>query len=108
MPPETATSPSTLALLSLPPHAKLAQAQTRGASCVWCGIRLDTATAVDLGERRHDRYAYSTFPRACAGCVGTAADRALRAHAGLCEQCVDDGARCEIATALRQLIEASR
>ncbi|MHC5904394.1 hypothetical protein ACVNF4_10885 [Streptomyces sp. S6] len=97
MPPETAT-PSALTLLSLPPHPELTQAQARGVACVWCRTRLDTATAVDLGERRHSHY--STFPRACTTCVARAADQTLRAHAGMCEQCVDDDARCGTATAL--------
>jgi len=105
MPPETAT-PSALALLSLPPHAGLTADRARGATCVWCGIRLNTATAVDLGLRRHGHYA--TFPRACADCVGTAAARTLRAHAGMCEQCTDDTDRCGTATVLRGLIEAHR
>ncbi|KND26202.1 hypothetical protein [Streptomyces acidiscabies] len=106
MPPETAPPINALALLHLPPLDGLSQAQARGAACVWCGIRLDTATAVDLGERRHDHY--STFPRACRPCARTVADRTLRGHAGLCEQCVDDAARCRTATALRQLIEVHR
>jgi len=106
MPPETAPPPSTLALLSLPPHSELTQAQARGVACVWCETGLDTTTAVDLGAQRHSHY--STFPRACAACVAKAADQTLRAHAGLCEQCVDDTDRCGTATVLRQLVEAHR
>jgi len=105
MPPETAT-PSALALLSLPPHSALTQEQARGVACVWCETRLDTATAVDLGERRHSHY--STFPRACGNCVEKAASQTLRKHAGMCEQCTDDTDRCGTAAVLRGLIEAHR
>jgi hypothetical protein len=106
MPPETAPPIDALTLLHLPPLDELAQVQARGAACVWCATRLDTATAVDLGERKHSHY--STFPRACRPCVGDAAARTLRAHAGMCEQCTDDDSRCETATAHRQLIEEYR
>jgi len=106
MPPETAPPPSALALLDLPPHSELTQVQARGVTCVWCETRLDTATAVDLGGRRHSHY--STFPRACTTCVVTAADRTLRAHAGICEQRTDETDRCATAIVLRGLIEAHR
>jgi len=106
MPPETALPLSALALLSLPPHSELTQAQARGVACVWCETGLDTATAVDLGERRHSHY--SVFPRACTTCVAKAADQTFRAHAGMCEQCTDDTDRCGTATVLRQLVEAHR
>ncbi|HEY8979178.1 MAG TPA: hypothetical protein VIU15_06305 [Streptomyces sp.] len=106
MPPETAIPINALALLDLPPHSELTQAQARGVACVWCATGLDTATAVDLGAQRHSHY--SAFPRACAACVAKAADQTLRAHAGMCEQCVDDTDRCGTATVLRQLVEAHR
>ncbi|MFB8393620.1 hypothetical protein [Streptomyces yangpuensis] len=62
--------------MSTPPVPKLGtltEDQTRGAACVHCGAPLDSATAVDLGERRTRRAGAPVrwFPRACAGC-GTA------------------------------------
>lgn len=106
------TSPSlspeaALALLELPPLDGLTQEQVRGASCIWCDTPLATETAVDLGERRHKRLGggrFSTFPRACRDCVHDAAKDAFWAHPGCCEQCADDAAMCETATALRSLI----
>jgi hypothetical protein len=51
----------------LPSIADLSEAQVRGAACVYCGVVLDSGTAVDLGERRGRRAgaAFSWFPRAC-------------------------------------------
>ncbi|WP_338683988.1 hypothetical protein QD712_25965 [Streptomyces acidiscabies] len=105
MPPETAPPIDALALLDLPLD-DLAPPQARGVACVWCGIQITTATAVDLGEQRHGHY--STFPRACHPCTHEAAAQTLRAHAGMCEQCVDDSTRCETATALWCLIRDNR
>ncbi|MEX3100136.1 MULTISPECIES: hypothetical protein [unclassified Streptomyces] len=106
MPPETAPPIDALTLLALPDLNDLPQPETRGVACVWCGIQITTATAVDLGERRHSHY--STFPRACHLCVHGVATQALRSHAGMCEQCVDDNTRCETATALWCLIRDTR
>ncbi|MFK0045561.1 hypothetical protein ACIQU4_15810 [Streptomyces sp. NPDC090741] len=51
----------------LPPVADLSEQQVRGAACVYCGIHLDNATAVDLGERHVNRAGAPVrwFPRAC-------------------------------------------
>ncbi|MDH6628755.1 hypothetical protein M2271_006588 [Streptomyces sp. LBL] len=110
MPSEASTTASPLLLLPLPALDGLSQEQVRGAACIWCGVRLVTTTAVDLGERRHRRLdgVYSTFPRACRGCAGEAAVRALRDHAGQCEQCVDDASLCEIRTALEPIAREGR
>ncbi|MDH6629039.1 hypothetical protein M2271_006874 [Streptomyces sp. LBL] len=111
MPPEAAsTTASPLLLLPLPALDGLSQEQVRGAACVWCGVRLVTTTAIDLGERCHKRLdgAYSTFPRACRGCAGEAAVRALRDHAGQCEQCTDGASLCETRTALERLTREGR
>ncbi|MFJ9346097.1 hypothetical protein [Streptomyces sp. NPDC101237] len=110
MPSEPASSTlDTLALLELPALDGLTEAQARGADCVWCPQKAPThltaETAVNLGERRHRRPGgrFSTFPRACRACFRQAAAAALRAHAGSCEQGVDDAALCGTATALRAL-----
>lgn len=111
MPPETASTPtSRLALLALPSLDGLTQEQVRGASCIWCGSLLDTATAVDLGERRHKRLdgKYSTFPRACRPCVHTEAYRTILNHGGSCEQCVDDLDSCPTGVGLRALMREYR
>lgn len=51
----------------IPPIGDLSEQQIRGAACVHCGIHLDNATAVDLGERRTRRAGVLVrwFPRAC-------------------------------------------
>ncbi|MET9467819.1 hypothetical protein ABZY44_24050 [Streptomyces sp. NPDC006544] len=51
----------------LPPIGDLSEQQIRGAACVRCGVHLDNATAVDLGERRGRRAGspFRWFPRAC-------------------------------------------
>jgi hypothetical protein len=111
MPPETASTPTNLlALLPLPSLDGLSQEQVRGAACIWCADPLDTATAVDLGERRHKRLdgRYSTFPRACRGCVHTEAYRTILNHGGSCEQCVDNLDSCETGVSLRRLMREYR
>ncbi|WP_329215342.1 hypothetical protein OG352_06655 [Streptomyces sp. NBC_01485] len=99
-----------LALLPLPALDGLSQERVRGAACIWCDTRLDTATAVDLGERRHRRLDghYSTFPRACPACVREAAIRAIRDHPGMCEQCTDDASHCDVRAALEHLAREGR
>lgn len=51
----------------LPPVGDLSEQQVRGTACVYCGIHLDNATAVDLGERtaRQAGSPRRWFPRAC-------------------------------------------
>jgi hypothetical protein len=53
--------------LKLPPMSELSEQQVRGTACVYCGIHLDNADAIDLGERRASRagIAVRWFPRAC-------------------------------------------
>jgi len=103
-------TPTPLALLPLPALDGLSQEQVRGAACVWCTAGLDTATAVDLGERRHKRLDghYSTFPRSCRRCAAEAAIRAVRDHASWCEQCVDDASNCDTRAQLEQLARETR
>ncbi|WP_327413705.1 hypothetical protein [Streptomyces sp. NBC_01233] len=54
-------------LNDLPCLSELSEQQVRGAACVHCGVHLDNATAVDLGEQRASRAGSSVrwFPRAC-------------------------------------------
>lgn len=51
----------------LPDVGTLSQRQQRGMDCVFCGITLTPATAVDLGPRALKilDYVTSWFPRAC-------------------------------------------
>jgi hypothetical protein len=53
--------------VELPPVDTLSQLQVRGMSCVWCGVALDNATAVDLGARpcRIADMTFKWFPRSC-------------------------------------------
>ncbi len=55
----------------LPALSDLSEQQVRGAACVYCGIHLDNATAVDLGEHQAGRAGSLVrwFPRACPPCV---------------------------------------
>ncbi|WP_436735978.1 hypothetical protein [Streptomyces sp. BBFR102] len=54
----------------LPQPTTLANEQLRGAACVWCGERLDTAMAVDLGARPDPAYSgVRWYPRACPACA---------------------------------------
>lgn len=111
MPPEaTSTTDSPLLLLALPALDGLTQEQVRGAACVWCTAGLATATAVDLGERRHKRLDghYSTFPRACRPCVTKVARATIADHAGSCEQCTDDASGCETRAELELLAREGR
>ena len=54
-----------LALLPLPDLDGLSEQQVRGAACVWTGVVLTPATAVDLGRRTASRAGVSVpwFPR---------------------------------------------
>ncbi|MFD8577420.1 hypothetical protein ACFV1H_19055 [Streptomyces virginiae] len=54
-------------LPALPDVGTLTEDQVRGAACVWCGVILDNATAMDLGERsaRIADLAVRWWPRAC-------------------------------------------
>lgn len=51
----------------LPPLGSLSDAQQRGVCCVWCGVTLSAATAVDLGSGLVDVFGLSVrwFPRSC-------------------------------------------
>jgi hypothetical protein len=106
----THTTDSPLSLLTLPALDGLSQEQVRGAACIWCRVCLDTATAVDLGERRHKRLDgnYSTFPRACRPCGAKAARATITDHAGRCEQCTDDASACETRAELERLAREGR
>jgi hypothetical protein len=59
--------PSSRPSVSVPSLDLLSQRQQRGVDCVFCGITLTPATAVDLGPRRMRIADYPTrwFPRAC-------------------------------------------
>jgi hypothetical protein len=58
------------AVSELPAIGALSQRQQRGVDCVFCGIVLTPATAVDLGPRRIRVADWDTqwFPRCCRTC----------------------------------------
>lgn len=110
MPSDTA-SVSPLDLLPLPEFNSLSQAQTRGITCVFDGVALSPATAVDLGARSFRRLGeqVSWFPRACRPCALRQAMDALVDHSQSCEQCVDDHNLCPTGLAwVRAVREARR
>ncbi|MEU2931050.1 hypothetical protein ABZ636_39580 [Streptomyces sp. NPDC007251] len=88
-------------LILLPPLDDLPDARARGAECVWCGGTLNTATAIDLGERDTDGKHW--FPRACRPCTRRTVLAARNGHPGRCEQCTDDATLCETRRALHTL-----
>ncbi|MEV6589317.1 hypothetical protein [Streptomyces acidicola] len=108
MSPQQTTPERLAALLPLPHPRSLAYAQLCGRSCLWCGLTLPGAAAIDLGERRmKDGTAW--YPRTCRNCVGRRVEESLMAHKALCEQCVDDQAVgsdtvCDTGRALRRLV----
>lgn len=93
-------------LLPVPDWSDLSEQQGRGKACVWCGIILSTATAVDLGVRRIrvlDGH-LNTYPRGCRTCMAAKVEQAAEAHASHCELCVDNLSVCATARALRRLV----
>ncbi|MET9545710.1 hypothetical protein ABZY36_10430 [Streptomyces sp. NPDC006627] len=91
--------------------AELAEDQVCGRRCVWCAASLNTAIAVDLGERREVSAHGSTsswFPRCCRPCGFEHIYRALLDHTQSCEQCADDLTRCRVGTGLRMAMRTVR
>ncbi|MFF8910151.1 hypothetical protein [Streptomyces olivaceoviridis] len=101
---------SPLASLPLPEFHTLSQDQVRGATCVWDGVGLNSATAIDLGERKLKRVAgrVSWFPRACRRCALEQAMNALVAHSQSCEQCADDHNLCSEGRGLVRTVREAR
>lgn len=99
-----------LALLTLPDLDSLSEQQVRGAACVWDGIVLTAETAVDLGTRTAARAGQDVpwFPRACRGCVHTAARLQFVTHIPCCEQCADEVSECELGFGLLRLTKVYR
>ncbi|MEU2059763.1 hypothetical protein [Streptomyces sp. NPDC013455] len=93
--------------LPLPGRDDLTTDQARGAACVWDSAPLDTAAAVDLGERKAaDGTAY--FPRACRPCALQKAMDALVAHGQSCGQCLADHTRCPVGLELVRAVREAR
>ncbi|MCX4550494.1 hypothetical protein OG204_14275 [Streptomyces sp. NBC_01387] len=92
----------------LPAIDSLSQRQQRGMDCVWCGITLAPGTAVDLGPRDVRILDHTTqwFPRACKRHDGTAAYRAVLAHAEQCPDCLTTG--CPVGAQLRRIVRETR
>jgi hypothetical protein len=108
---ETHTSQdSVLDLLAIPGIAGLSEHQVRGMACVWDGIALTPATAVDLGMHSANRAGepVSWYPRGCRGCTSRAAYRALLDHTQDCRTCKDSAPGCDQGHALQQLAKQGR
>lgn len=90
------TNTDALALLPLPTHSELSEPQVRGKSCVWCGATLNSAIAVDLGQRRVKLLdsSITTFPRGCRTCTAQEAYKALVEHTAACKACKSRGGLC--------------
>ncbi|MFJ8804181.1 hypothetical protein [Streptomyces sp. NPDC102487] len=99
-----------LAVLPLPRLDALTEQQVRGQACVWDAVPLSGVPAVDLGAQTGARAGASVrwFPRGCPSCIAARAHRALLDHAGSCEQCADDVARCETGLGLNRLLRQAR
>ncbi|MFH8289123.1 hypothetical protein [Streptomyces sp. NPDC018059] len=108
----TTTSGTTAAVpIELPDPAGLAEEQLCGHRCVWCTASLNSAVAVDLGERREvsvNGGVSRWFPRSCRRCAFEHIYQALLDHTQSCEQCADDLTRCRIGTGLRMAMRAVR
>jgi hypothetical protein len=104
------TSTSVLELLDIPGIAGLSEHQVRGMACVWDGITLTSATAVDLGTHSASRAGepISWYPRGCRSCTSRAAYRALLKHAQDCRTCKDSAPGCDQGHALQQLAKQGR
>lgn len=92
-------------LLPVPDHGDQSDQQFRGVACVWCGVILSPATAVDLGPRRIrllDGH-ITARPRGCRPCVADHLPATQQAHAAGCERCADSPGACETARSLRHL-----
>ncbi len=100
------TTPALLALLPLPDLNTVSEPQFKGIACVWGGEPVDTATAVDLGQRRiHGPVGTITAsPRACRSCTGKAVCEFQSLGHGMdCELCTERTAECAIGSALIRL-----
>ncbi len=95
-----------LALLPLPDLGTVSDPQFKGTACVWGGEPVDTATAIDLGQRRircADGH-ITASPRACRSCTAKAVCRFQAfEHAFDCELCTEHWDKCEIGRALVRL-----
>ena len=95
-----------LEILGIPSLDGLADDQARGATCVWCRVRLTAETAADLGEHLADGTRW--FPRACRTDTADRAHRGLFTHAPKCEQCTDDASNCDVSRWLYRLVRENR
>lgn len=108
-PPVTTPVESRL-LLRIPRIDGLSEQQVRGVTCVWDGIGLTPATAVDLGPRRirHLDGSLRWFPRGCHSCTEAAALRTLHEHAMTCPTCDSDYQSCPTGHGLNRLLRECR
>lgn len=104
------TPASAVDWLALPALGTLTDQQVRGQACVWDAAPLAGAPAVDLGEQATSRAGQPVrwFPRACRPCLGLRAYQAILDHGSTCEQCVDDGSRCDTGLSLSRLVREAR
>lgn len=103
-------NPEALALLPLQPLTTLTERQVRGITCVWDGIPLTPAIAVNLGARPASRAGQPVtfYPRGCRRCTGEAAFRALHDHAPGCPDRGEDITCAVCLTLLRLIREGNR
>ncbi|GGV80537.1 hypothetical protein [Streptomyces thermoviolaceus] len=103
-----------LEFMGLPSLHEVTEEQSRGVACVWCRARINTETAIDLGEQKSPPNGSTSmtgmtwFPRACRPCTADRAHRGLFEHAPMCEQCVDEPGGCEINRVLYRLVREGR
>lgn len=92
-----------LAILPLPRIQLLSDAQTRGVTCVWCGIVCTAQNSLALGTRpRPD--GTSWFPRGCHRCLQATARTVLPQHTARCRMCTPGGPGCDVRSTLRGLV----
>lgn len=100
-----------LAIVPLPSIGDLSTQQVRGIYCVWNGVVLTPATAVDLGVQKASRAGQPVawYPRACRPCVHEHAYAALIRHTEACgDGCREDASGCDTGRVLRHLMREHR
>lgn len=105
----TPSTTEALALLTLPTLDQLTEQQSRGIVCVWDGVPLRTAIAVNLGAREASRAGgqVTWYPRSCRRCTYTAAYAQLCVHA-VSDACPNDVDQCPACRGFLRLMREYR
>lgn len=101
----------TLSILTIPRLEDITERQVRGIACIWDGIPLVAANAVDLGVRKGSRAGapVSWYPRGCRSCVAFAAVTQAALHSRACAACRNsEGPPCNQGRALHELVREYR